>query len=194
MAKFCPACGAELKGKSKFCAGCGSPLPGAEQKTVGSRKTAVHKSVNARQLIKIVIVIGIIAALIFIGNVIVKKMRGSSCEEPFRVWEEGINTQNQEVAESAFLKESLPYAGNMTAIIEEGVQVQIDVLAEEEILEEEMQESMLRKLKELGADKATYVGVKMTIWSEDKEERMSKLLKIMVLRVKGKWYLTTETA
>lgn len=186
MGKFCPICGAEIKGNSKFCAGCGSSVQGNNLTTVRNNKKIISKGINLKKIKTTVILIVIVMVLIFGGNLIVKRNQGKSYKEPFKTLEEGINTQNLDMIKSACVEE---YAQEFAEILNRGMEVQIDVLGAEDYVEGEMSESELRSMKEIGSDKAKYVGVKITLWSADRKERETMLKKMLVLRIDKKWYL-----
>ena len=195
LAKFCMACGKSIKENSKFCASCGPPVAEHKMQPVKTKpKMKAAHTFNGHKNVKSMIFAGCFFLIIACGAVTgFRKFKESSYERPFELWAEGFNTRDQLLTNSAFVDECIPdswYDINNMDDVGDGLRVKVDVLAKDDMDESEMDETLLRTMKRINADKMSYAGVKITFLDDIEGNRMTKLFVIAIARIDGKWYLT----
>ena len=210
MSKFCESCGAEINDEATVCPNCGATVTGsqaqaqAETQTVASEtvKTETASTGNNKDVKKLAIIGGSIAAAVIAIIVILSSIIGGRYKSPIKKYFKGLNKCDADTFVAAypdFLKKDETYKDktlterkkNLEKTYGDNVKYKYSILKKTKIEKkdlEKVKDEIKDKYKEsVKVTKGFKVKVKQTIKGKKDYDYATDYM--YVYKIDGKWYL-----
>lgn len=211
MAKFCSKCGKPLQEGAKFCPVCGapvqpvqgvgSPYSGPDQgngyqgaQTVNNQGQPMG---NMSKKMLIPLVIGAVVVVILAVTLAVK-IFGGGYKKPIKNLEKGLNTQNTELLDEAYVggfsMSGMEYAFNEMGAYD--YEFDFDIVGKEKLDKDEMEDILVKdyyvaEKYARAADAAYILDVEMSVEVEETDDMdeidESQNVEIPVIKIDGEW-------